>query len=135
MKPEDKLRDIYHLSPVLWAVIQGHRTRLEIEDALNKDCSRAIRGAIASGMLLDDAGRLRPTLGHHIKLIRLLNPDNPEINKAPHTIIDLLTLHGSLSTVDVATRTKRPYNSAYKTLRRLQDQGLVTRRGNLWVRV
>lgn len=127
-----ELRDLYHLSPVLWAVVYGCVTRDQIELKLGRDCTRAIRSAGQAGLLVAEGPLLHLVLHHHQELARLLNPPAEELPS--HHVLKLLS-GGPRSTQSLAELAGRTYNGTYKTLRRLEATHYVTRRGKLWAKV
>lgn len=50
-----------------------------------------------------------------------------------HPIVAIISQGGSWSTQDIAVETQRPYNSVYKTLTRLAENGSITRSGKEWL--
>lgn len=129
-----QLRDLYHLSPVLWAVTQGCLNLAEINEKLGKDSSRGLKSALRSGLLTEHGQGyvLHLVNHHHLNLARQLNPLN-EVDSA-HPALRLLDL-GPANTRDIAFDLQRSYNSTYKTLRRLEAAHYVTRQGKLWAKV
>jgi predicted transcriptional regulator len=128
-----QIKALYHLSPVLWAIVQGCTTRLRVEDKLGKDCSSALQSAHAAYLVKEEHGRLVLTNEHHRSLARAVNSEAYEANDE-HPLLSLLA-DGPSDTVELARVAGRPYNSVYKTLRRLEEHGLVQHLGKHWVKV
>lgn len=139
--PEQRLKrrlaSIYHLSPVLWAVVKGHADEEAIARRLGKPqqgVRRGIEEAIYAGILTREEGKLMPNLPRHRSLYNELHPQIPIIRYASHPILKLLG-DRVMTTTDIAGGINRPYHSTYKSLQRLQANDLVTRVDKLWRKV
>lgn len=58
----------------------------------------------------------------------------PRVDKnEPHPLVDVIGQGGSWTTQALANEVQRPYNSVYKTLKRLAEKGTITQSGKVWV--
>jgi predicted Rossmann fold nucleotide-binding protein DprA/Smf involved in DNA uptake len=127
-----ELKDLYHLSPILWAVVRGCDGGPEIARRLAKpveSIERGIRSAVQAGLLRRDEGRLVPLSRHHRELHRSLNPAIQLGSN--HPVMDLIG-DQTLTTSQIAVGLGRPYHSVYKTLQRMEARGHLTRVNKLW---
>lgn len=130
-----QLRDVYHLSPILWSVIRGDEDTQAIARRLAKPLDSVERGVLSgvrASLLKFDQGRIVPMNRHHRDLFAKMNPD--VILSSLNPVLDVMG-DQTLSTKDIADLVNRPYHSTYKTLQRLQARGEVTRVDKRWRRV
>lgn len=127
-----KLKDLYHWSPLLWAVVRGCDSAETIAQRLAKpleSIQRGIHGALAAGMIQYDGGKLVPAARIHRAIYSTVNPG---LTLSPnHPIIGALG-DDTMSTGDIARAVGRPYHSVYKTLQRFEDRGHLVRVNKLW---
>lgn len=133
--PTDKrhMVDIYHFSPLVWAVIKGADTPDLIADMLGKPVAKICQGvdeALRMGVIERCQGALMPVRPSHLRLLTLITGNEPraELN---HPVLKVM---GStpMTTADIARLMVRPYNSVYKTLQRMEQRRLVARVGKAW---
>lgn len=133
-KLNKELRNLYHASPIVWAVVKGSHTPEVIAEALGKSLGSIRRGIIAcrqAGMIREEESRLMPGLPYHRGLHRQLFPERvPQITSP---LLDALSAE-PLSTQQVADQVGRSYHSTYRSLQRWQTKGFVAREGKLWRR-
>jgi uncharacterized membrane protein len=54
------------------------------------------------------------------------------VTDANHPVLEIIRQGGSWTTRDLSNATGRPYNSLYRTLQRMEEQGAVARAGKAW---
>lgn len=131
-----RLTDIYHLSPILWAIFKGENDAGGVARRLGKPeqgVRRGIRGAIHAGIIIESSGKLRPNLSHHRKLYHELFPGS-DVSYSSHPAIELVDGKAK-TTGEIAKELNRTYHSTYKTLQRIQAAGHITREGKRWIKV
>lgn len=131
-----RLRDLYHLSPLLWAVVRGCNDSQSIARRLAKpleSIDRGIHSARQSGLLRYDQGLIVPAARFYFDLYRALNPGTVITEGSGHPIIAVLG-HKTMTTGDIASALDRSYHSTYKTLQRLHDRGDLIRVNKRWRR-
>lgn len=136
-RKQRELRAIYHLSPILWAVIRGHDTAEKVAAKLRKRqqaIELGIDAGISIGLLVEQGDRLLPAQPNHRSMYHTLNPSREPTTARGSIAVEQLT-YEILSTQQVAELLDRPYHSVYKTLQRWQDKGLVQRVDKRWQRL
>lgn len=126
------LKNMYHLSPILWAVVRGCGDAPSIAQRLAKPLDGielGIISAIRLGLIRRDDDRLVPEHPHAKGLYKVINPELSLSLR--HPILDALG-EGPMTTGDIAHAVGRPYHSVYKTLRRFHDRGHVIRVDKRW---
>lgn len=135
MTTQRDLTQLFHLSPVVWAVVKGYNTQDTMARKLGKSVPtvrRALSSAVRLKLLKLDDGQYIPDNEHLVRLWHELHPDEQPLLATPPALHALGRRH--MTTADLARKLGRSYNSTYKSLHRWERQGRVTQTNKLWRR-
>lgn len=127
-----QLKNLYHLSPLVWAVVRGCDDAELIAQRLAKpleSIEKGISSAVQAGLLGYHEGRIIPLNRYHRDLYHGLHPKARLGSSTP--IVDMLG-NQTLTTTQIAEGLGRNYHSTYKTLQRMQVRGILTRVDKRW---